>query len=84
MNLYVYYIEAVARRSELTKQNWDNCKYFYIHTYREIKDKISDEILREVYNNCMRNAYMGNRLQQIVPSISVYDFFKKLEEECKQ
>lgn len=81
MNLYVYYIEAVARRSELTQQNWDNCKYFYLHTYREIKDKISDEILREVYNNCMRNAYMGNRLQQIVPSISVYDFFDKLEKE---
>lgn len=37
-------------------------------------------MLSEQYNEIMRNAYMGNKLNGIIPCIGVFEFLKKLKE----
>lgn len=84
LNLYEYYLETVVRDERFIQQNWDCCKKFYREVYREVKDKIPEDAFKQVYNDTMRNAYMGDKLQMIIPCMGIYEFLDKLEEECKQ
>ena len=84
LNLYEYYIETVERDKRFIEQNWGYCKKFYNEVYREIKNKIPDEMLKQAYNDVMRNSYMGNKLAMIIPSISIQEFLNKLEDEYKK
>lgn len=84
LNLYEYYIETVARDERFVEQNWNCCKKFYREVYREVKDKIPEDAFKQVYNDTMRNAYVGNKLQMIIPCMGVHEFLDKLEEECKE
>lgn len=83
LNLYEYYIETVARDSRFIEQNWNCCKDFYNKIYREVKDKIPEDVFIQVYNDTMRNAYMGNKLYGIIPCMSINEFLDKLEQESK-
>ena len=80
-NLYEYYIETVARDSRFADQNFDACCRFYHTIYKQIEPEITDEILSQVYNNIMRNVYMGDRMQGIIPCMGIKEFFKKIKEE---
>lgn len=80
-NLYEYFIETVARDKRFIEQNLNCCKDFYKEIYKEIESKISDEVLAEVYNEIMRNAYAGNKLFKVIPSMGIKEFLEKLKEE---
>ena len=54
---------------------------YYNEIYKDLEPNISDEMLAEHYNNAMRNAYMGNKLQGIIPCMNIYEFLNKLKEE---
>lgn len=84
MNLYEYYIETVARDPRFTEQNWESCKLYYKEIYREIKDKIPEKAFVEAYNNVIRNCYMGDKLNGIIPCMSIYEFIDKLDKETSE
>lgn len=80
-NLYEYYIETEERDKRFIEQNWNCCRKYYAQVYREIKDKISDDVFAQIYNEVLRNCYAGNKLSGIVPRIGIREFMVKLEEE---
>jgi hypothetical protein len=47
--------------------------------YKELKNDISDEILADHYNDVIRNAYMGDKFNGIIPCMSIYEFLNRLE-----
>lgn len=81
INLYEYYIEVVARDKRFIDQNWESCKLYYKEIYDEIKHKIPDMAFRQAYNDVMRNAYMGNKLFDIIPCMGIQEFLDKLDAE---
>ena len=84
LNIYEYYIECFARAKEHADVNFKWCKRYYDEVYKYIEKDISDEILAEHYNEIMRNAYMGNKLENIIPCMSIYDFLDKLKENIDE
>ena len=80
-NLYEYYIETEERDKRFIEQNWNSCLKYYKEVYKEIHHKIPDNIFSQVYNDVMRNCYMGNKLFGIIPRIGIKEFLNKLEEE---
>jgi glycosyltransferase involved in cell wall biosynthesis len=81
LNIYEYYIECVGREPEHADKNFQWCKRYYDEVYKLIEDDISDEILSQHYNDVMRNAYMGDKLNGIVPCMGIYEFLEKLKAE---
>lgn len=81
-NLYEYWLETGVRDSRYEEQNWNSCVKFYKEIYREIKDKINDQILAETYNSVMKNCYAGNKMAGIVPKIGFKEFLQSMENEC--
>lgn len=77
-HLYEYYIEAMVRDPRWLDENFDACKRFYHKCYKKIEADITPEVFAQVYNNVMRNAYMGDKLQGIIPAMSVHEFLEKL------
>lgn len=80
LHLYEYYIECAARAPEHAANNFKWCKRYYNEVYKTLEPDISDEILTQHYNDVMRNAYMGDKLNGIIPCISIYEFLNKLKE----
>lgn len=81
-NLYEYLLETKRSDEKYFQQNWDCCMKYYKEVYREIKDKISDQILSDCYNDVMRNCYMGNKMFGIIPHLGFREFLQELEEAC--
>ena len=84
MNLYEYFIETEVRDKRFIEQNWSYCLKYYKEIYREIKDKIPEKAFIEAYNNVIRNCYMGDKLNGIIPSMGIYEFMRKLEEDYQK
>lgn len=80
LNIYEYYIECAARASEHAETNFRWCKRFYDEVYKTIEPDISVEILSQHFNEVMRNAYLGNKLDGIIPCLSIFEFLDKLKE----
>ena len=78
LNIYEYYIECYKRANEHADINFKWCKRFYDEVYSAIEDDISDEMLAHQYNDIMRNAYAGDKLNGIIPCMSIYEFLNKL------
>lgn len=78
LNIYEYYIECYKRANEHADINFKWCKRFYDEVYSAIEDDISDEMLAQQYNDIMRNAYAGDKLNGIIPCMSIYEFLNKL------
>lgn len=81
LHIYEYYIECYARANEHAKTNFKWCKRFYDEVYSKIECDISDEILAQQYNEVMRNAYMGDKLNSIIPCMGIFEFIDKLKED---
>ena len=81
LNIYEYYIECVGRAPDQASKNLQWCKRYYDEIYKDLEVDISDEILTQHYNEVMRNAYMGNKLNGIIPCMSIYEFLDKLKDE---
>lgn len=82
LNIYEYYIECVGRAPEYASNNWKWCKRYYDEVYKALEEDISDEILAQHYNDVMKNAYMGDKLNGIIPCMGIFDFLNKLKNEC--
>ena len=82
-NLYEYWLETGVRDDRYEQQNWDCCKKYYKEIYHEIEDKIPDNILADCYNETMRNCYLGDKMNGIIPKIGFKEFIAKLKEETK-
>lgn len=80
LNIYEYYIECCARAKEHADQNLKWCKKFYDEIYKTIKDDISDEMLAQQYNDVIKNAYIGDKLNGIIPCMNIYNFIQKMED----
>ena len=80
LNIYEYYIECVGRAPKHADANFSWCKRYYNEIYKDIEEDISDEILAQHYNDVMRNAYAGDKLNGIIPCMSIYEFLNKLKE----
>jgi glycosyltransferase involved in cell wall biosynthesis len=79
LNLYEYYIECVEHAPEFADRNFQWCQRYYDEVYCNLKDDISEEMLSQQYNEVMRNAYMGDKLNGIIPCMGIYEFLDKLE-----
>lgn len=82
--VYEYYIECVGRAPEHAETNFKWCKRYYDEVYSSLEDDISDEILAQHYNDVMRNAYMGDKLNGIIPCMSIYEFLDKLKHDIPE
>lgn len=80
LNIYEYYIECYARANEHADINFKWCKRYYDEVYSLIESDISNEMLAQHYNDVMRNAYMGDKLNGIIPCMSIFEFLNKLKE----
>lgn len=80
LNLYEYYIECYARAPEHAPANWKWCQRYYNEIYKFIEKDISEDMLAEHYNDVMRNAYMGDKLNGVIPCMGIYEFLNKLKE----
>ena len=81
LNIYEYYIECVSRAPEHADTNFKWCKRYYNEVYSTIENDISEEMLAQHYNDVMRNAYMGDKLNGIIPCMSIFEFLEKIKEE---
>lgn len=81
LHIYEYYIECAARAPEHAKANFKSCKRYYDEVYSSLEDDISPEMLAQHYNDIMRNAYMGDKLNGIIPSLSIYEFLDEMKKE---
>ena len=81
LNIYEYYIECYARAQEHAENNFKWCKRYYDEIYKNLEGDISNEILSQQYNDIMRNAYVGDKLNGIIPHIGIYEFLESLKEE---
>lgn len=79
INIYEYYIECYARSRENADYNFAWCKKYYDEVYQSLEQDISEEIFAEQYNDIMRNAYIGNKLNGIIPHIGIYEFLDSLK-----
>jgi hypothetical protein len=88
LNIYEYYIEGYARAREHADNNFKWCKRYYDEVFRSIEEDIPRDMLAQQYNDIMRNAYLGNKLEGIIPHIGIFEFFdelkKPLAEEIKE
>ena len=66
LNIYEYYIECVERAPEHAKTNFKWCKRYYDEVYKDLEDSISKELLAQHYNDTMKNAYIGGKLDGII------------------
>lgn len=83
LHIYEYYIECYARAKEHADTNFKWCKRYYDEVYKDLEKDISEEILAQQYNDIMRNAYMGDKLNGIIPCIGIFEFLDKLRDSDK-
>ena len=81
LNIYEYYIECVGRAPEHAETNWNWCKRYYDEVYHALEQDIPAEIVAQHYNDIMKNAYMGNKLDGIIPCMGIFEFLNKLKNE---
>lgn len=80
LHIYEYYIECFARAPEHADRNFKWCKRYYDEVYKFVEQDISNEILAQHYNDTMRNAYMGDKLNGVIPCMGIYEFLNRLKE----
>ena len=81
LNIYEYYIECYARAQEHAENNFKWCKRYYNEIYKDLENEIPKDIFAQQYNDIMRNAYVGDKLNGIIPHIGIYEFLESLKEE---
>lgn len=81
MQLYIYYIETVARNPIFAEQNWEYVKKFYHVCYKQIEHIITDEMLAMSYSMVMQGKCAGGTMMGIIPCIGIKEFMDKLHEE---
>ena len=81
LNIYEYYVECYARAQEHAENNFKWCKRYYNEIYKDLENEIPKDIFAQQYNDIMRNAYVGDKLNGIIPHIGIYEFLESLKGE---
>ena len=81
LNIYEYYIECYARAQEHAENNFKWCKRYYNEIYKDLENEIPKDIFAQQYNDIMRNAYVGDKLNGIIPHIGIYEFLDSLKDK---
>ena len=81
LNIYEYYIECYARAQEHAENNFKWCKRYYNEIYKDLENEIPKDIFSQQYNDIMRNAYVGDKLNGIIPHIGIYEFLDSLKDK---
>ena len=81
LNIYEYYIECYARAQEHAENNFKWCKRYYNEIYKDLENEIPKDIFAQQYNDIMRNAYVGDKLNGIIPHIGIYEFLESLKDK---
>jgi glycosyltransferase involved in cell wall biosynthesis len=81
LNIYEYYIEGFARANEHAENNFKWCKRYYDEVFRDLEKDLPPELLAQHYNEVMRNAYMGNKLDGIIPHMTIFEFLDAMKQE---
>jgi glycosyltransferase involved in cell wall biosynthesis len=84
LNIYEYYIEGYARAREHADNNFKWCKMYYDEVFKDIEKDLPEELLAQHYNEVMRNAYLGNKLEGIIPHMDLFQFLNAMKEEIKE
>lgn len=84
LHLYEYYIEGYARANEHSYNNLKWCKRYYDEVFRDLEKDIAPEIIAQHYNEVMRNAYMGNKLEGIIPHMNIFQFLDELKKDLEE
>lgn len=80
-NIYEYYIECYARAQEHAENNFKWCKRYYDEVFKDIEKDIPREMFAQQYNDIMRNAYMGDKLNGIIPHVGIFEFLDSLKDK---
>ena len=80
LNIYEYYIEGFARANEHAENNFKWCKLYYDEVFKDLEKDLPRELLAQHYNEVMRNAYMGNKLDGIIPHMTIFEFLDAFKE----
>lgn len=80
LNIYEYYIEGFARANEHAENNFKWCKLYYDEVFKDLEKDLPPELLAQHYNEVMRNAYMGNKLDGIIPHMTIFEFLDAFKE----
>ena len=83
LNIYEYYIEGYARAREHADNNFKWCKMYYNEVFKDIEKDLPKELLAQHYNEVMRNAYIGNKLEGIIPHMDLFQFLDAMKIEDK-
>lgn len=81
LNLYRYYIETIGRNPIFAEQNWEYVKKYYNTVYKSIEDKVTPEIMTQMYSECMAGGYATGSMMGIIPALSITEFMNKLKTE---
>ena len=57
---------------------------FYDEVYKDLEENISEELLAQHYNEVMKNAYIGGKLDDIIPCMGIFEFLDKLKINSKE
>lgn len=79
LHIYEYYIEGYARANEHAENNFKWCKMYYDEVFRDLEKDLPPELIAQHYNEVMRNAYMGNKLDGIIPHMTIFEFLDALK-----
>jgi glycosyltransferase involved in cell wall biosynthesis len=79
IHIYEYYIEVYARANEHAENNFKWCKRYYDEVFKDLEKTLPKEIIAQHYNEVMRNAYMGNKLDGIIPHVNIFQFLESLK-----
>ena len=52
--------------------------------FKDIEKDTPKEMLTQQYNNIMKNAYIGNKSDGIVPYMSIFKFFDEIKKPLKE
>ena len=83
IHIYEYYIEVYARANEHAENNFKWCKRYYDEVFKDLEKTLPTEIIAQHYNEVMRNAYMGDKLNGIVPHVNIFEFLDLLKKDDK-
>ena len=79
VNLYIYYLQTCKRDPRFKEQNYNYAKKYYNEIFKEIREKLSQEAIDEVFAN--EYHMRAKDLIDIAPKFTFNQFLDELDDE---
>lgn len=76
---YFTYVKCVEQKPMFAKQNFWNAKRFYKAIYKDIENRISDEVLKTMYTG--QYAAQAGEMIGFIPCMTFFEFMEKVKTE---